>query len=51
MRQRRRLALLKEYDVEVKYHHGKANIVANALSRKSMGSIGFLLTQERRLLR
>ena len=34
MRQRRRLELIKDYDLEVHYHPGKANVVADALSRK-----------------
>jgi len=34
MRQRRWLELIKGYDLEVHYHPGKANVVANALSRK-----------------
>jgi hypothetical protein len=34
MRQRRWLELIKDYDLEVHYHPGKANVVANALSRK-----------------
>jgi hypothetical protein len=34
MRQRRWLELIKEYDLEVHYHPGKANVVADALSRK-----------------
>ena len=34
MRQRRWLELIKDYDLEVHYHHGKANVVADALSRK-----------------
>jgi hypothetical protein len=33
-RQRRSLELIKEYDLEVHYHPGKANVVADALSRK-----------------
>jgi hypothetical protein len=32
MRQRRWLELIKEYDLQVHYHHGKANMVAYALS-------------------
>jgi len=35
MRQRRWLDLIKDYDLEVHYHLGKANVVADALSRKS----------------
>ena len=35
MRQRRWLELIKDYNLEVHYHPGKANVVANALSRKS----------------
>jgi len=50
MRQRRWLELLKDYDMEVKYHPCKANVVANALSRKSTASVACLLTQEKRLL-
>jgi hypothetical protein len=34
MRQRRWLELIKDYDLEVYYHLGKANVVADALSRK-----------------
>jgi hypothetical protein len=33
-RQRRWLELIKNYELEVHYHPGKANVVANALSRK-----------------
>ncbi|WVZ81719.1 hypothetical protein U9M48_029063 [Paspalum notatum var. saurae] len=35
MRQRRWLELIKDYDLEVHYHPGKANVVADALSRKA----------------
>nr|GFA92236.1 retrotransposon protein, putative, Ty3-gypsy subclass [Tanacetum cinerariifolium] len=35
MRQRRWLELLKDYDTNIQYHPGKANIVADALSEKS----------------
>jgi hypothetical protein len=34
MRQRRWLELIKDYDLEVHYHPGKANVVVDALSRK-----------------
>ncbi|GJX00872.1 hypothetical protein Tco_0184785 [Tanacetum coccineum] len=36
MRQRRWLKLLSDYDCEIRYHPGKANMVADALNRKEM---------------
>jgi hypothetical protein len=35
MRQIRWLELIKDYDLEVHYHPGKANVVADALSQKA----------------
>jgi hypothetical protein len=34
LRQRRWMELIKDYDLEIHYHPGKANLVADALSRK-----------------
>jgi hypothetical protein len=34
LRQRRWLELIKDYDLEIQYHPGKANVVADALRRK-----------------
>jgi hypothetical protein len=34
LRQRRWLELIKDYDLEIHYHQGKTNLVADALSRK-----------------
>ena len=34
MRQRRWLELIKDYDMSLEYHPGKANVVADALGRK-----------------
>ncbi|GJR48090.1 putative reverse transcriptase domain-containing protein [Tanacetum coccineum] len=36
MRQRRWLELLSDYDCEIRYHLGKANVVVDALSRKEL---------------
>ena len=39
MRQQRWLELFKDYDCIVDYHSEKANVVANALSRKAMSAL------------
>ncbi|XP_022887787.1 uncharacterized protein LOC111403491 [Olea europaea var. sylvestris] len=38
LRQRRWLELTKDYDCQIDYHLGKANVVADALSRKTSSS-------------
>ncbi|WVZ76183.1 hypothetical protein U9M48_024176 [Paspalum notatum var. saurae] len=48
MRQRRWLELIKDYDMEIHYHPDKANVVADALSRKSYANmaLGFMMPHE-----
>ena len=47
------MELLKDYDITILYHPGKANVVADALSRKagSMGSLAHLQASRRPLAR
>jgi hypothetical protein len=51
MRQRRWLELLKDYDYEINYHPGKANVVVDALSRKSMVELATLGISQPRLIK
>ena len=44
LRQRRWIELLKDYDCTIDYHPGKANVVADALSRKSFSNLAYLKT-------
>ncbi|CAN4112834.1 unnamed protein product [Withania somnifera] len=48
---RRWIELPKDYDISILYHPGKANVVADALNRKSvgMGSLAALSIYERPL--
>ena len=52
-RQRRWMELLKDYDITILYHPSKANMVTDALSRKSasMGSLARLISSEHLLAR
>nr|GEY83142.1 reverse transcriptase [Tanacetum cinerariifolium] len=45
MRQRRWLEILKDYDANIQYHPGKANVVASAFSRKSSRIMACLRVQ------
>ena len=47
LRQIRWLELLKDYDCIILYHPGKANVVADALSRKFMGNLAHIAIQKR----
>ena len=44
LRQRRWMKLLKDYDCTIDYQSGKANVVADALSKKSIGSLAYMQT-------
>ena len=48
-RQRIWMELLKDYDCSILYHPSKANVVVDALSRKSVGSLAHI-SIERRLI-
>ncbi|KAL0294537.1 UNVERIFIED_CONTAM: Transposon Ty3-G Gag-Pol polyprotein [Sesamum calycinum] len=43
LRQRRWIELLKDYDCTIDYHPGKANIVADALSRKTVDHLASMI--------
>lgn len=49
MRQKRWMEFLKDYDFELKYHPGKANVVVDALSRKSL-HVAYMMVNEMSLL-
>ena len=50
LRQRRWLELLKDYDYDILYHPDKANAVADALSKKSSGSLAHISIEKRPLI-
>ena len=50
MRQRRWMEFLEDYEFTLHYHPGKANVVADALSRKSQGVLASIASQEWRML-
>jgi len=42
---------MEDYDIELQYHPGKANVVSDALSRKSGECMALQITQQRELLK
>ena len=51
MRQWRWLEFIKDYDCSINYHPGKANVVADALSRKSSSFSAALLTTQKEIIK
>ena len=51
LRQRRWLELVKDFDCSINYHSGKANVVADALSKKSSRCMAHLITMQTHLLK
>jgi hypothetical protein len=51
MRQMRWLELIKDYDCEINYHPGKANVVTDALSKKSMMELAALGISQPQLIK
>ena len=45
------MELEKDYDCSILYHSGKANVVVDALSRKSAGNLTSLEVKEQKLMR
>ena len=45
------MKLLKDYDRYILYHHDKANVVSNALSKKSAGSLAHISTERRSIIK
>ena len=45
MRQHRWMEYLKDYDFALHYHPGKANVVVDALSRKSRGVLASVVSR------
>ena len=50
MRQRKWMEFLEDYDFALHYHSGKANVLADALSRKSQGALASIASREWRML-
>ena len=51
MRQCRWMEYLENYDFTLHYHLGKANVVADALSKKSRGVLASIVSREWQMLK
>ena len=49
LRQRRWLEMLKDYDMNVHYHQGEANVAADALGRMRIGSTAHIEDEKKKL--
>ena len=51
LRQRRWMELWKDFDFSILFYPGKANVVANALNRKSAGSLAHISIERRPIIK
>ena len=51
MRQPRWMEFLDDYDFTLHYHPGKANVVVDALNRKSQGALASIASREWQMLK
>ena len=51
LRKRRWLELLKDYDMNFNYHHGKANVVYDSLRRMRMGSASHIEDEKKEFMK
>ena len=51
MRQQQWLELTTDYDLEILYRSGKANVVTDALSHKRQLSVASMLTKQKELIK
>lgn len=42
---------MKDYDYTIHYHHGKPNVVSDALHRKKVGQLLVLRTEQKQLIK
>ena len=50
MRQRRWLELIKDYNLEILYHPGKPNVVADALSKEKLVDVAAMITSQKEIV-